>query len=572
MENFSVFEKIFEGKKIYEIPIYQRAYTWEDRQLKDFFEDLKNQPKDEKYFLGTFLFFNKENDLFDKFDIIDGQQRITTAIIFINTALKSLKKMDINEEEKTLLHILEETYIKQYDRYKLVPSNNDSSFFYDYVLNDNVPTNISKKSQQRLINAKKFFEKKLENISKDEILNLLYTLRTSKVLIHIVKTNKEASQIFELVNDRGKKLTDLESIKSFLMYKASLSNNEQILETIESDFGDIYKISESLEGILKEESILSYFVIAFLDWKYQEYYKAKDFIKELVANNRINVKAISKNIKEVFEISEKLITNEIGIRDLDNLKMLGRIAIFMPLFIKVYKYHSSNLEFLKKIITLSYKFALVSSIAGLRSDTGVSYFYSLARDYKGDNFKNLLKNVNVIFEENWWNIKGRFENNIDSIYYGNLAKFILFLYENILREQKGYKPLDINDYFEKDFKYKLSIEHIVAKDIAKRKFSKEFQYEYLDLLGNLVIDYQSPNSSKGNKSVEEKKEYFKSNNTFLSQQEIIDIEKELEDILKEKFDWNNESHLKKFIKYRNDRIINTIKNLNIFLDEKHTIT
>ncbi|WP_456383834.1 DUF262 domain-containing protein, partial [Persephonella sp.] len=543
MENWSIFEKIFEGKKIYEIPVYQRTYTWEVKQLEEFFEDLKNQPADESYFLGTFLFFKKESNLFDKFDIIDGQQRITTSIIFISTALKVLGKININEEENILLRILKETYIKQYDRYKLVPSNNNTSFFYNCILNDDIPSDTSNKAQQRLINAKKFFEKKLENMGKNDILSLLNTLRNSKVLIHIVKTSKEASQIFELVNDRGKKLTDLESIKSFLMYKVSLSRDEQALKIIEEDFGEIYKISDKLEDILKEESILSYYVIAFLNWKNQEYYKAKDFIKELVSGNKLDARTVSKDIKEVFKLSEKLITNEFGIKDLDNLKMLGRIAIFMPLFIKVYKYHSSNLELLKKIIKTSFKFALISSIAGLRSDTGVSYFYSLARDYKGNNFEKLLESINVIFEENWWNIKGRFDNNISSIYYGNLAKFILFLYENTLKESKGYKPLDINDYFDKDFKYRLSIEHIISKDIAKKQLSKEFQHEYLNLLGNLVIDYQSPNSSKGNKNFEQKKRYFNSNNTFLSQQEIIDIERELEKTLNEKFDWNNETHL-----------------------------
>ena len=60
----------------FSIPDYQRAYSWETAQLKQFVEDLHDAQ--DKYYLGHFL-FEKSND---SLMIIDGQQRITTCMIF----------------------------------------------------------------------------------------------------------------------------------------------------------------------------------------------------------------------------------------------------------------------------------------------------------------------------------------------------------------------------------------------------------------------------------------------------------------------------------------------------------
>lgn len=47
---------LFDGSKIFNIPQYQRAYAWEEQQLNDFVDDIKNQKIDKDYFFGTILF------------------------------------------------------------------------------------------------------------------------------------------------------------------------------------------------------------------------------------------------------------------------------------------------------------------------------------------------------------------------------------------------------------------------------------------------------------------------------------------------------------------------------------
>ena len=71
--------ELFDGRKIFNIPKYQRAYAWEEQQLKDFVEDIENQKPDRSYFFGTILFqAQPRREGFEIIDIVDGQQRITT--------------------------------------------------------------------------------------------------------------------------------------------------------------------------------------------------------------------------------------------------------------------------------------------------------------------------------------------------------------------------------------------------------------------------------------------------------------------------------------------------------------
>ncbi|HMZ95276.1 MAG TPA: DUF262 domain-containing protein, partial [Chitinophagales bacterium] len=72
-------QQLFKNSDCVRIPAYQRAYSWGDKQCSQFLEDLLEQ-KGKKYYLGQFLFEKDGNTLF----IIDGQQRLTTTILFLS--------------------------------------------------------------------------------------------------------------------------------------------------------------------------------------------------------------------------------------------------------------------------------------------------------------------------------------------------------------------------------------------------------------------------------------------------------------------------------------------------------
>ena len=100
---------LFDSSTIFNIPKYQRAYAWEREQLDAFVEDLENQDtnEDKDHFFGTILLQEQASEgEFNVIDIVDGQQRITTIIIFMKLLLTEHKNMGNNVKR------LRRTYIK----------------------------------------------------------------------------------------------------------------------------------------------------------------------------------------------------------------------------------------------------------------------------------------------------------------------------------------------------------------------------------------------------------------------------------------------------------------------------
>lgn len=76
-------QSLFKTAECIRIPAYQRAYSWENKQCSQFLSDLMEQ-RGKRYYLGQFLFEKEEDTLF----IIDGQQRLTTTILFLSAIAK----------------------------------------------------------------------------------------------------------------------------------------------------------------------------------------------------------------------------------------------------------------------------------------------------------------------------------------------------------------------------------------------------------------------------------------------------------------------------------------------------
>lgn len=79
-----------DSKVIFEIPKYQREYTWGSREWESLFDDLTEN--DDGYFLGSIICINSATDTINapKFEVVDGQQRLTTLSLFLAALLLGL--------------------------------------------------------------------------------------------------------------------------------------------------------------------------------------------------------------------------------------------------------------------------------------------------------------------------------------------------------------------------------------------------------------------------------------------------------------------------------------------------
>ncbi len=96
-ETMSFFE-LFDNDKKYLIPHYQRRYDWDKENIEDYFESIVDHQKD-LYYFGNIILIEKH--LNNTYEIVDGQQRITTLyLLLFSLYQKSLERYKNIEKQK----------------------------------------------------------------------------------------------------------------------------------------------------------------------------------------------------------------------------------------------------------------------------------------------------------------------------------------------------------------------------------------------------------------------------------------------------------------------------------------
>lgn len=544
--------ELFDGRKIFNIPKYQRAYAWEEQQLKDFVEDIENHDPDpdKNYFFGTILLQEQpRHEGFEMIDIVDGQQRITTLVICMKLLLAQHKEAD-NE-----VRFLEDTYIQFHGRYKLHVLEIDNDFFTTYILQDNPcsDSQVSTPSQRRLLDAKAFLNRWIEG-NPDKVENFINTIECMKVLTYSVEDNAEATLIFETTNDRGKSLTGLEKTKSFLMHKTYITSEtpEDDLATLQNRFSEIYRNYEAIEESefrMDEDSVLQYHFIAFEEWtpvrSNHEYHRPVQMIKQqvnrLIAEEKNPdamrfVHRCSRELKESFENVRELLLNPAPY--LLDIFALNRPATFYPLLIKTYK--SDNLDGKPNFIRVAKLVEIICfrfGIGGHRANKGSKTFYRLAKDFEGD-FNRIIKDLQDYVDGNCTDAD--FRRSLESpFFYSQVSatdqRYLFWKYENHLRatEQPIFPEMPYDEFTNEAPRLKFSIEHIIPQNPKDSKVvadesllqivTSDFLEDHLHSIGNLTIDPQSANSSKSNQDFERKDQGYFQKAPLKTQNEVSDF-------------------------------------------------
>jgi hypothetical protein len=537
----------------FRIPQYQRAYSWEeDPHLEAFLEDLRQQVSTQKkspnkhYFLGTFLLHEEEIGAGrNVVNIVDGQQRMTTSVVFIATALALHTRERIsfaNEKPALLRRNFVHDEVTESQKFHTIQE--DEPFFQSAILGISAATcEQDSPSSRRLKSAAEYFAKQ---VAPDEWEALVYALKTAKVMIYAVGSAEDATQIFELQNDRGKSLTSLEALKSFLMhcvYLHSPARADDRLAALQTQFAKIFRTIESLAELKRtpdEDQLLANHCTAFLKWSEKEYNNPKHLVKATIKSmNGTGIIAWIEDFVSLLVESYRTIEDIFAKRDVlpefSELLLLGRMGSYWPLILKTWRHDKSpdKKDFLKTCRLLEVFTFRGYAVANLRSDTSLTSLQTTARDFTGE-FAELFRHLSDISQ--WHNLDSRFMTGLDNTYFyqaeGSDALYLLWRYENHLREQPGkIQPLlSWQDFVEpRSYAAKFSVEHVAAREnpIAETVVTwgesgpKPFHEVALDRLGNLVIDSISPNSSKGKKDFSDKLKSLSENSIYLSQGELI---------------------------------------------------
>lgn len=534
---------------VFQIPPYQRAYAWEDVHVKAFLEDLSQQVEaqkknpQKKYFLGTLLLHEVEEKGQRYLHVVDGQQRLTTAITFLATALHQVDSGNVQfVTEKPNVIKRDMIYDRDDECQKFYTIEEDEPFFRTHILRIHEGTVVEvSPSSVRLKKAAQYFR---ENVNDDQWEPLVTALKNAQVMVYSVSNNADATQIFELQNDRGKRLSDLESLKSYLMHCIYLhsQNPENHLKAIHTLFSKIFRMIESLGAIDRtpnEDSILAYHCTAHLPWASDSWRNPKQLIKDLIRDKGEDVvdwinKFVSE-LAETYRSVKELFDNRSCYPEFAEIIVLGRIAPFWPLLLKTFSMdNTEDKANFRKTCRLMEVYAFKGyAICNLRSDGGMTRLYNEARDFEGDFTKlhDLLTSMC-----SWYNQDARFASGLNNpkLYLEDRsdALYLLWKYENHLRERRGIRQplLSWQDYISpRGLASKLCIGHVAAQGNPIAKTDVEWDEGVVALfeevathrLGNLVIDSICSNASKGKEDFTGKLRKLSVESTYLSQGELI---------------------------------------------------
>lgn len=274
MNDLISLSKLFD-KRIFRIPDYQRGYAWGESQLIDFWEDLLNLTEDRYHYTGmlslkklnrsVYSSWKEEKWIIDEkgyeaFHVVDGQQRLTTFIILINSILKFAKSKGIQYLNGDELNEIRNRYIVEFKKpekilkaYKFGYESDNPSFEYlrHHILEEEQSgTLIETFYTLNLEKAKNFFDDRLIEFyatKGNQGLESLFRKLVNKLQfnIHNIEDDFDVFVAFETMNNRGKKLSYLEILKNRLIYLTTLYSDNilssEAKEQLRRDINDAWK-------------------------------------------------------------------------------------------------------------------------------------------------------------------------------------------------------------------------------------------------------------------------------------------------------------------------------------------
>ncbi len=542
-------------KGVFEIPSYQRGYAWQDRQLKDFWNDLEHVSKlgDKFHYMHSLTLRELENEFESSaFEIIDGQQRLATSLILLGLLAKTIQNKDPKYSLINLEPILSYKYYGLNEAFRAITEEEKDLEAFK--------TSFYAKN---LIDAYTFFKEKISDTPVGT-LEKMFDALIKKMLFSVVGLNDnriDPFSSFETINNRGKDLSTLELFKNRLHFVAHKICNGKKLEKLQQEINDTYTLiyhdlrqfeDAHLEGFLKHFVAYYYgekgdFKKRLLEMEFNahkrytdntnfddEYEKIDDLLFYLSYSSKVwhfLHTLDEKSIALIFDDNRKL---EMEITPkmhdlLDKMRRLNALSdnAFLPLLLSLLTiqragksaneqpYTTKELEGLLEYLE---RFGfLVYGVAGKNTakNEWIESAFETFRAYRYGEENIVIEELPTL-EKSFFNRQGNSglelleeyihsKKNAEKWYrWGKALNYLLYEYE---LHHNPETTLNFDSSLE-------SIEHILPQNPDQGYSAKEKNWaknpNIVHALGNLLLIPKNANSSLSNKPFDEKrKEYLK---------------------------------------------------------------
>lgn len=514
------------------VPEYQRSYVWQNDNIHNLLDDLlyayRNKPENE-YFLGSLVLKKLEEKSYDIYEVLDGQQRLTTFFLMMACIRDLLTdyedKKTIGETIYQAKNILKNIPARARITYKI--RDKVEEFIENYVVAIDGTTkdqeimeyyksdNISLKNMSKAILLMK---KELYKLG-DEILSFAGFIMQQALFIYVSTDNTEdAFRMFTILNNRGIPLTSADIIKSQnigeLSSEKEVKKYAEMWEDIEGRYGeDFDRFIQFIRTILVKEKARANLLDEF---------NQKIYSKGLIAKGKETLDLIykySEIFDNIIDLQDTSLSNEY--KNLITIMRIGfRSEDWIPPVMYYYnKFKHQRLEEFLKL--LEFKFA-GDWICGITPTIRLDAMNEILKVIE----KTTLENLQELFENN--EIFKVDLENFNTILQGNIygkqyAKYLLLKIEYLM----GDNTVHLSNH-----KY-ITVEHVLPQNPKEdsewtKNFSKEEREYWTNKLANLVLISKKKNSSLSNLDFKDKKkkylsgsiDAFNSSKIFLQNNEL----------------------------------------------------
>lgn len=236
------------------VPRHQRQFEWTKEQWGDLWNDIQEGETSDSHFLGSIVVIPSDKAGFkiNKFEVNDGQQRLTTILILLSVIRDQAKKLGNNEFAQYIDdHFLTSNYFEGGSR-QIVPKMtlghlDDLEFNKVYkgeLLNNPQDTN------HRIYECYNYFNSIISELNFDKLEELLERVTNKIIVVYINVADKlNAFRLFETLNDRGLALSAVDLIKNNLLMRAAADEDDVLLNSIVEEWLIMYQKIRSYDPV-----------------------------------------------------------------------------------------------------------------------------------------------------------------------------------------------------------------------------------------------------------------------------------------------------------------------------------
>lgn len=349
-------QKLMNSSLQFMIPIYQRTYSWTQKQCLQLWTDIikiANDTTDKVHFIGSVVYIDFGTPLGrpQQLLLIDGQQRITTLSLLLCALVRNMEEQGIVSNLVTTGKIHNQFLLNSdeagMDKYKLLLTEQDKDTL-TRLLDGTEKTLIN--PSKRILDNFQYFMKMLSDEDVDKVF--LGINKLALVAISLDKTADNPQLIFESMNSTGKDLSQADLIRNYILMGLSQDEQNRLYQTY-------WRPMEQSFGQQGYTDYFDWFMRDFLTsqnssgriCKIGEVYEAF----KIYHNNGINNEQI---LKSVYTYSKYYTSIHLGTEQDKELEKLWKqvrildVGVSYPFLMRVYNDYENGIVLKEEFITI----------------------------------------------------------------------------------------------------------------------------------------------------------------------------------------------------------------------------